>query len=315
MPAASWRTSPARTMSLWLMASASAGSSRSVGMRERVQRMGSRKLGGGLRPPSETSPRRSASRRASRGWGPAARGEQSENCAGEAGARSGPFQLAKTWEYFELLGGGVAAQQPGHLGGAPRLVGLDGLRVLLGQSDLVLSLEERLLPERVHIEAMRGAVGRRHCLALEIHAHVGARVIMELTPETSGRLGRDDDGEHTVLEAVLHEDIAEGRPDHASDPVMHERPHRTFPRGAAAEVVRGDEDLRLPERRLVEDEISVLGAVGIEADVVEEELPVARLPRLAEEARGDDAVGIDVGKIHGHGRGGESGEWLHDPTP
>src|SRR5438876_95721 len=87
MPAASWRTSPARTMSLWLMASASAGSSRSVGMRERVQRMGSRKLGGGRRPPSETSPRRSASRRTSRGWGPAVRGEQSENRAGEAGAR------------------------------------------------------------------------------------------------------------------------------------------------------------------------------------------------------------------------------------
>src|SRR5262245_60648847 len=39
MPAASWRTSPARTMSLWLMASASAGSSRSVGMSDRDQRM------------------------------------------------------------------------------------------------------------------------------------------------------------------------------------------------------------------------------------------------------------------------------------
>src|SRR6266540_2113174 len=39
MPAASWRTNPARTMSLWLTASASAGSSRSVGMSERVQRM------------------------------------------------------------------------------------------------------------------------------------------------------------------------------------------------------------------------------------------------------------------------------------
>src|SRR5215469_1807491 len=38
MPAASWRTRPARTMSLWLIASASAGSSRSVGMSERDQR-------------------------------------------------------------------------------------------------------------------------------------------------------------------------------------------------------------------------------------------------------------------------------------
>src|SRR5215468_8182976 len=39
MPAASCRTSPARTMSRWLIASASAGSSRSVGMSERVQRI------------------------------------------------------------------------------------------------------------------------------------------------------------------------------------------------------------------------------------------------------------------------------------
>src|SRR5215468_6735691 len=39
MPAASWRTRPARTMSLWLMASASAGSSRSVGMSDRLQRI------------------------------------------------------------------------------------------------------------------------------------------------------------------------------------------------------------------------------------------------------------------------------------
>src|SRR5712691_4117919 len=57
------------------------------------------KVGGGLRPPSETSPQRSASRRTSRGWGPAVRGEQSENCAGEAGARSGTLLPATGWSY------------------------------------------------------------------------------------------------------------------------------------------------------------------------------------------------------------------------
>src|SRR6266849_2401396 len=39
MPAASCRTSPARTISLWLTASASAGSSRSVGISARDQRI------------------------------------------------------------------------------------------------------------------------------------------------------------------------------------------------------------------------------------------------------------------------------------
>src|SRR6266542_4126882 len=45
-------------------------------------------LGGGLRPPSEPPPGRSASRRTSRGWGPAVRGEHPEACAGKAGART-----------------------------------------------------------------------------------------------------------------------------------------------------------------------------------------------------------------------------------
>ena len=39
MPAVSWRTRPARTMSRWLAASASAGSSLRVGMNDVVQRM------------------------------------------------------------------------------------------------------------------------------------------------------------------------------------------------------------------------------------------------------------------------------------
>src|SRR5712692_7811420 len=91
------------------------------------------KLGGGLRPPSETSPRRRASRRTSRapceqqhvpgGWGPHVRGEldgerpavrgaQSENCAGKAGARSGTLLLARGWSctWTASLGGEEEAE-------------------------------------------------------------------------------------------------------------------------------------------------------------------------------------------------------------
>src|SRR6266536_4052015 len=48
-----------------------------------------RALGGGLRPPSEPPPGRSASRRTATGWAPCVRGEPSRGCAGKAGARSG----------------------------------------------------------------------------------------------------------------------------------------------------------------------------------------------------------------------------------
>src|SRR6267378_6760444 len=108
MPAASWRTSPARTMSLWLTASASAGSSRSVGMRERVQRIS--KLGGGLRPPSEASPRRSASRRTSRGWGPAVRGERSRIAPAKPALEAEHSCSRGLWELL----GQTASSAPGY---------------------------------------------------------------------------------------------------------------------------------------------------------------------------------------------------------
>ena len=76
-----------------------------------------------------------------------------------------------------------ASGQPGHLGRAPRLVGGDGLLVLHGQADLVLPPEERLLAERIHLEAVRRAVGRRQRLPLEVHADLGTRALLELPPD------------------------------------------------------------------------------------------------------------------------------------
>ena len=79
--------------------------------------------------------------------------------------------------------GRQASGQPGHLGRAPRLVGGDGLLVLHRQRDLVLPPEERLLAERVHLEAVERAIGRRQRLPLEIHADRGARTLLELPPD------------------------------------------------------------------------------------------------------------------------------------
>ena len=73
--------------------------------------------------------------------------------------------------------------QPGHLGSAPRFVGGDGLFVLHGQRDLVLPLQERLLAERVHLEAVRAAIGGRQGLPLQVHADRGARALLELPPD------------------------------------------------------------------------------------------------------------------------------------
>src|SRR2546426_11776294 len=62
----------------------------------------------------------------------------------------------------------------------------------------------------------------------------------------------------------------------------------------------------------VQDELRLLRAVGVEAHVAEEEARVPRGPLgLPHETRGDDAVGVDVGKIDRRGDRGEAREGLH----
>ena len=74
-------------------------------------------------------------------------------------------------------------------------------------------------------------------------------------------LRRDLDRQHAVLEAVVVEDVAERGRDHAADAEIHQRPGRVLARGAAAEIVAGDQDLGLAIGRLVEHEVGVLAAV------------------------------------------------------
>src|SRR5439155_26907471 len=72
------------------------------------------------------------------------------------------------------------------------------------------------------------------------------------------------------------------------------------------------EDLRVTVGRLIQDELGPLRAVGVEAHVVEEK---GRVPRNAsgrsQEARGNDAVRVDVGQIERGRDRGESREGLH----
>jgi hypothetical protein len=49
--------------------------------------------------------------------------------------------------------------------------------------------------------------------------------------------------------------------DHAADAEIEQRPRRVLARGAAAEIVAGDEDLRVCDRPAVEHEVRVLAAV------------------------------------------------------
>src|SRR6266849_10842663 len=177
--------------------------------------------------------------------------------------------------------------KPGHLVAAARLERFDGGKLGERHLDLVLPGEQAVLAEGVDLEAERFPGGPGDGLGLEIHRQGGSGALGEGAAQAGRDVRRQHHRERAVLEAILEEDVAEARPDHHADAVVHEGPHRHLARRPAAEVLGGDQDLRVPVAGMVQHEIGLRGAVGVEAHVVEEERPEARLARLAEEARGD----------------------------
>src|SRR5689334_12466723 len=205
--------------------------------------------------------------------------------------------------------------KPGHLHAAARLEGFDGGHLLEGQRQLVPAGEEPVLAEPVDLEADRGADGgavrRGDGLRLQVHRQPRAGPCGERLPQCGRGLRRYHDRQRTVLEAVLEEDVAEARADHDPDAVIEQRPHRHLPRGAAAEVLGGHQDARVTVAGPVQHEVRPLRAAFVETHVVEEHRAEAALARPPQEARRDDAVGVDVGQVHRGRHRGEPDEGLH----
>src|SRR5579863_10019095 len=102
------------------------------------------------------------------------------------------------------------------------------------------------------------------------------------------------DRQHAVLKAVVVENIAERCRDHAGDAEIEKRPRRVLARGAAAEIVAGDQNLGLAIGRLVEHEIRVLAAVVAKALLGEQALAEPGALDGLQILFGNDHVGVDI---------------------
>jgi hypothetical protein len=69
---------------------------------------------------------------------------------------------------------------------------------------------------------------------------------------------------------------------------------RMLARAAATEVVAGQQDLRRPGFRQVEDEARLRFSIGVVAPIVEKLVAEAVFRNRFQKSRGDDLVGIDV---------------------
>src|SRR3546814_2236725 len=109
---------------------------------------------------------------------------------------------------------------------------------------------------RVDIETDRAAVGAGNLLGLEVDREdrigTARRVIHQLVQVVL----TDDDRQDAVLEAVVVEDVGEAGGDDAADSEVEKSPGRMFPRGAAAEIIAGDENLGIAVGGIVENERS-----------------------------------------------------------
>src|SRR5262245_41717308 len=84
-----------------------------------------------------------------------------------------------------------------------------------------------------------------------------------------------------------------------------------FARGAASEIVAGDQNPGFTISRLVEHELLVLGAVSIEALLRKQPLAETGALDGLEVLLGDDHVGVDIDHTQGRRDAFEPGEFFH----
>src|SRR5689334_3353653 len=198
------------------------------------------------------------------------------------------------------------SEVPGKLRFAPRLERADLVRVAQREADLVEAVEQAVLAERIDVEAEAlGAVERGDALPLEVDAQPepgeGRRIVEQLVDFGVGQ----GDRQEAVFQRIVLENLAERRRDDRAEAVVAQRPRSVLARGADAEILAREQDLRALVARLVEDELRIL-APRSEAGVAE----AAALDRLQVALR-NDLVGIDVGAVERHDQRLEDGELVH----
>lgn len=193
------------------------------------------------------------------------------------------------------VGGSI---QPGGLKTALSLEGADLALHLEGQTNIIETVGETVSAERVDFEANNlVALGILNLLVDEVDLNLTASRGLSSDLGKSSLVG-DNDGKHAVLEGVVVEDIGEGGGDNALDTEIEQSPRGVLTGTTTTEVGAGhNEDLGIAVDTLVQDEVGVLGAIGIVTELVESGGAKTGTLDGLEELLGDNGVGVDVGAV------------------
>src|SRR5262245_27713406 len=204
----------------------------------------------------------------------------------------------------------------------PSRPGARGLRLLLeafdlvlldhGEPDIVEAVEQAVLAVRIDVELHHAAVGAPDLLLRQVDRERRIGAALGVVEQLLQILRLDLDREHAVLEAVVVKDVADRGRDDAADAEIHQRPRRVLPRGAATEIIVGDQNSGLAIGGLVEHEVRVLAAVVAITLLREQALTQPRALDGLEILLGDDHVGIDVDHLQRRRDAFELGECVHE---
>ena len=118
----------------------------------------------------------------------------------------------------------VSPSEPGTGGGLGRLETVDVIGLFEGEPDIVEPVEQAVLAEGIDIEADRAAVGTADLLIRQVDGDGGVGAALGVVLQLLQVVGADDDRQNAVLEAVVVENVGEGRRDDAADAEVEQRP-------------------------------------------------------------------------------------------
>src|SRR5579883_2022370 len=193
------------------------------------------------------------------------------------------------------------------------LIRLDLIAVAQRPTDIVQSLEQGLLAERINFEVDRASRGSRDGLGCQIHTQRIALISLDLREQLAHSFMGERNGQEAVIEAIVIEDIGEARRDEHAEAIVANGPGSVFARGAAAKVILGQQD----RHALIAWQVQHEGWIGLralrigEAPIRKERALEAAAPDGFQKARRRNLVGIDVCAVQRQDLAGVCCKWFH----
>ena len=159
-------------------------------------------------------------------------------------------------------------------------------------------LSKQCLAESINVKGNFLAIRTTNLLIFEVNLEHGVGTLVGIFHQQIQLILGYLDGQNSVLEAIVEENICKTGRDYTADAEIQQCPWRVLARGATAEILARDNNLCRPIGWFVEHEVRIFAAGLVLPHFSKSMFAKARpLDRLQIVLR-DDHVGVDIHDIH-----------------